>query len=147
MHILKNSTSDEKMFLKRLEIICFRKLKNVIIEFESPIEAFIGTNNSGKTSLLMAVKFVFYIMRKWMHILSQQIVDLSVIQDYLVACVGETYHYLFPNDGAPIHCKVHLGNINSFIEIIATKERQCTIAFSQHFFHCLFTLYLSSFLQ
>ncbi|WP_426804029.1 AAA family ATPase [Stenotrophomonas sp. SrG] len=40
-----------RMYLKKLDVRNFRRLKTVVIDLASDISIFVGSNNSGKTSV------------------------------------------------------------------------------------------------
>lgn len=47
------------MYLKKIEIINYRQLQNVVLDFQKNLTVLAGPNNSGKTTLISVLKGIF----------------------------------------------------------------------------------------
>ncbi len=114
-------------FLTQLLISQFRTLQNATISFTPSIHTIIGPNNTGKTSLLMAIKLTLAILHIWAEIQTNDY-NLEDSEDYINKSIGASLQSLFHNTKG-ILLTATLGNDSkSQISITLHRNKVCEIA-------------------
>ncbi len=110
------------MFISSLRIGRFRQLQNVILHFSHSVEAIHGPNNSGKTTILMALKFVYYMLNLWVEEMQQgNTSSIELDSNCIQSAIGIPCSFLMQHGN--LQLEVTLANqTNSSLTIVVKKE-------------------------